>query len=522
MKKYNRYISAFLLLFALESCSDVLETFPKDELITDQVMSTLDGLESSIWGIYERGRSPYESNDLSTYKIAGTDLVQAGSHLPDQQIVQSFNNYNFQLNPQNNGVRDIWDAYYVALNRANVILKNIETVAINVENPNEVSRRDKIKGIAYFFRAYFHLNLVQRWDNIVLVTDAPEVVEYDVELADKADVYAQIEEDLLAAIELLPETSDAEGNGSVSKGVARHLLSKAYLDREEWVKAAEMANAVINDPAYMLEELDVIFSELQQDNREIIFAWQFTSADINHPSRTVQQMIPLYDRVEGITRTFEYGGRPWARLYPSNYVVNLYEEGDKRLSEWYVTEYRFNDPDNLPEGVQLGDVATLANIGTADPRHITPTTTKYWETDALGRALGDAQGYKNVIEFRLAEAYIIAAEAVMRDPGAASKLTGKLAGMSAADIINVLRERAGVAPFTALNQELLLDEHARELAHEGHRWIMLKRLGLLVDRVYLHNNPGAAGNIQDYHVRWPLPQDFVQLTGVQQNPGYVN
>lgn len=524
MKKYNRYIAAFLILFAMGSCSDLIDIEPQDSLTEDLVFSTLDGLEGSVLGIYERGRNPYESNNVSTWKIAGTDLVEAGSNLADQPIVQAINNYNFQLNPQNEGVTQLWNSRYIGLNRANVILKNLDLVEIDENNPELTARRNKLKGIALYFRAYFHYDLVQRWDNIVLVTDAPDVVEYDVVQSPSAEVYAQVEEDLLEAIELLPETAQAAGNGSVSKGVARHLLSKVYLNMQEWAKAAAMAGAVINDPSYSLEPLDVIFSENNQENREIIFAWQFTKDDVNRPSRTVQQMIPLYDRINGVARTFDYGGRPWARLYPSGYLMNLYAPNDKRLEAWYVTEYRFNDPDNLPEGVEIGDVVTQEHVLAqgGDLRHITPTTKKYWETDALGRVLGDAQGFKNVIEFRLAEAYLIAAEAVMRDAAASSALTGEVAGMSAAGLVNVLRERAGVEPFTSLTQELLLDEHARELAHEGHRWNMLKRLGVLVPRVNEHNDPGAAGNIQPYHTAWPIPQNFVQLTGVQQNPGYAN
>ena len=42
---------------------------------------------------------------------------------------------------------------------------------------------------------------------------------------------------------------------------------------------------------------------------------------------------------------------------------------------------------------------------------------------------------------------------------------------------------------------------------------------LLVDRVKLYN-PTAGVNIQPYHVRWPIPRSFVQLTGFPQNEGY--
>ncbi|MBT8184016.1 MAG: RagB/SusD family nutrient uptake outer membrane protein, partial [Eudoraea sp.] len=69
--------------------------------------------------------------------------------------------------------------------------------------------------------------------------------------------------------------------------------------------------------------------------------------------------------------------------------------------------------------------------------------------------------------------------------------------------------------------DFLLDERARELTGEGHRWWDLARTGKLVERTRLHN-PGAAPNIQDYHTVRPIPQNQIDRTlgGYPQNPGY--
>lgn len=109
------------------------------------------------------------------------------------------------------------------------------------------------------------------------------------------------------------------------------------------------------------------------------------------------------------------------------------------------------------------------------------------------------------------EAYIIAAEAYMR-------MGDNATGVS---YLNVLRDRAGVRDFAAgeLNQDLILDEQARELGHEGVRWEMLKRLGILYNRVQTYS-PTVGANMQPFHVRWPIPKAFVDLTKVPQNQGY--
>ncbi|NNG10062.1 MAG: RagB/SusD family nutrient uptake outer membrane protein, partial [Arenibacter sp.] len=69
--------------------------------------------------------------------------------------------------------------------------------------------------------------------------------------------------------------------------------------------------------------------------------------------------------------------------------------------------------------------------------------------------------------------------------------------------------------------DFLLDERARELAGEGHRWWDLARTGKLVERTRLYN-PVAAPNIQDYHIVRPIPQDQIDRTlgGYPQNDGY--
>ena len=71
--------------------------------------------------------------------------------------------------------------------------------------------------------------------------------------------------------------------------------------------------------------------------------------------------------------------------------------------------------------------------------------------------------------------------------------------------------------------DFVLDERARELFGEGHRWEDLTRTGTLVERVQAHN-PDGGNNIQDFHVLRPIPLTQIDRTqgGYAQNPGYAN
>lgn len=520
MKNIKIYLLTGLIALVFASCGDaIVDLKPRDQFTTDVALSTLDGLEGAIYGVYERGRNILESNDVSCYLQCQTDLVKAGTNLNDQAPFRAIFEMDYQYNGSLSQLASVFDSYYIGINRANLIINGVDNLVLKSDTEATRARRDKVLGEAYFFRAYYYYQLAVRWENIVLNLSATTDPSATIQLVGNDEVFPVIISDLEKAISLLLDASLVNSNGRASKGVARHLLAKVYLYRGEWAKAAELAEQVINDPAYSLEpDLRGIFAIDNQNNKEIIFSWQFSFNDKTHPQRFTHQWYPLYDRVEGVARTFTQGGRAWSRIVPSDYYFSLFEESDKRLDAWHMRYWYYDDQagiDGRTDGivVQIGDRVTPENVGGAagfEMNAVIPTTDKFREdSDILGKQLGDAEGFRNIPVFRISEAYLIAAEAYWR-AGNESKGLG---------FINEIRKRAGVADFSSLSQDIILDEQARELGHEGHRWEMLKRMGVLVERVKA-NNPNAGPNIQAYHTKFPLPRTFVDLTGVPQNEGY--
>lgn len=80
---------------------------------------------------------------------------------------------------------------------------------------------------------------------------------------------------------------------------------------------------------------------------------------------------------------------------------------------------------------------------------------------------------------------------------------------------------AGFDPFV----DFMLEERGRELFGELNRWEDLARTGTLIARVKLYNPDGAA-NIKDYHKLRPIPNTFIDrllpkpAVADVQNPGY--
>ncbi|MEL7163812.1 MAG: RagB/SusD family nutrient uptake outer membrane protein, partial [Bacteroidota bacterium] len=146
-----------------------------------------------------------------------------------------------------------------------------------------------------------------------------------------------------------------------------------------------------------------------------------------------------------------------------------------------------------------------------------PTMSKWLDPTRPNRQ--HTQGQRDFVLMRLGDAYLIRAEARLQQ--------GDTDG--AAEDINVIRERAArdgeeasmVISAGDVDLDFLLDERARELVGEGHRWFDLTRTGTLVERVRAHN-PEGGPNIQDFHVVRPIPQDQLDRTagGYPQNTGY--
>lgn len=167
-----------------------------------------------------------------------------------------------------------------------------------------------------------------------------------------------------------------------------------------------------------------------------------------------------------------------------------------------------------------------------------PHMWKFWQP---GIPYGDAFGTFNEGVFRAAEAYLIAAEAIVKGAKGA-KLGGaevyynrvldralgtkKAADPKAAKFPEDRKSLEAVsyrATAANISIDLILDERARELLGEYDRWFDLKRTGKLIERVKKYNPWAAKSNtIKDIHYLRPIPQAEIDLSfpKMTQNPGY--
>ena len=116
----------------------------------------------------------------------------------------------------------------------------------------------------------------------------------------------------------------------------------------------------------------------------------------------------------------------------------------------------------------------------------------------------------NIMIMRMAEVYLIAAEATLHTTGD---------GAAAAQYLNQLRKRAcrNIADFnsstgmqlTTASMNDVFDEYARELCGEYNRWALLKRNKAFETRLQTYNRTAAVNFVPAKHYNRPIPFNFL-------------
>ena len=346
----------------------------------------------------------------------------------------------------NGSVLGTWQTSYDGINRANNILEAIPNVSGMDATAAAVAR-----GEALFIRALHYSILNRYFGGVPLVLTPTRGVNDDsfVSRATTAEVWTRVEQDLEEARGLLPT---GRVNGRATQAAADALLARVYLESGKYTQARDKATTVINNTAYRLNT-NYRDNFTVKNSPESIFELQYTVNDNN------SQAFWYFPQALG----GRLGYAPSANLY------NAYPAGDRRRD------------------------ASIALQGTQRYGN------KYFRI---------ANGDDNVIVLRLAEMYLIRAEANTRLNAPAATVRADL---------DVLRVRAGLLPLgpeidtqSELFDAILL-ERRLEYAMEGHRFFDLRRLG----------RAEAVLQLAAAKLLWPIPQAERDVNAnLVQNPGY--
>jgi starch-binding outer membrane protein, SusD/RagB family len=544
MKSIIYIIGVFGFLLLNGSCQSILEETPVSLATADGYYATPKGIEDGLKAVYTNLRNLANEDFMFVTEI-GTDIFTNGfggvTNAPE------INDYSPNLLGINGKITSVWNNFYIGINQANTIISRVNGV-----NGLTDAQKARISGEARFLRALYYFHLVEQYGNVHFSLEETIGVETTANKTPVATIYQEgIIPDLQYAIDNLPPTTGDYGR--VTKPAAQAFMARVQLTRGNWADAEKHAADVINQYNFRLvKPYGALWDIDKQVNSEVIWAVQFTTNPVTNGNgnRTHQLFVFAYQNNPTLDRNIR-DGVSHNRLMTTNYLLNLFDPARDARYEgsfqtvWYATKPgRINGHDvavgdtaihivlhPVPDAVQRSLPYWLIDynntwVGQATDLEIGGRLRRQWPTlrKHLDPARPDAQtlfGTRDLVMIRLGEMYLIAAEAAWKQ--------GK-SGI-AADHINVLRTRAAKSGKEAemlvtsedINLDFILDERARELMGEMHRWYDLKRTGTLLERVRRYNKD-AAPNIKEMHLVRPIPQtqiDRVSNPGeFTQNPGY--
>mgnify|MGYP001179532479 CR=1 FL=1 len=349
----NKILLIFSVIVAFltscESNSDFLEENPKGQLFPDNFLnneSELQLMNNSLYFIWAHAMDrPYQSMEL---KYSSSDDILGTTYSRE---------YYSEVNAGTPSDLDSdiqlgWERAYNCINQANSIINNYHNADGNVDEET----LNAYAGQAYFIRAFTYFWLVRFFNNIPLVTTAFQPDD-NITCSKAADVYSLIISDLQFAEEWLPVTwseNYMKTGGAVTKGAAKSLLSKVYLQMagfpvnggtEYYEKARDKAKEVIDNASvygyglrdHFYQVWDPTWQAYNVTPDEPIL-WISHSSTVD-PDYTVRSPMPCRPR--------ELSG--WELMIAENGFYNRFPEGERKdftfVTDFYVqggVHYTYN------------------------------------------------------------------------------------------------------------------------------------------------------------------------------------
>jgi hypothetical protein len=425
---------------------------PDDSLTTSAVFSNDSLAQAAITGLYIKIMNSPKiilNGGMSLFPALSADELVRTSTAPN--IEDQFTNNAILSSNQSVNV-NLWKAAYTYIYQCNICIEGLK-------KSTGVSEALKIQllGEVQFVRALCYHYLENLYGDVPLALGTNADVNAMLPRAPVNQVYDQVVADLTAASDMLMADKP---NTTPTKYAAEALLSRVYLYRGNWNKAAEMAAAVINPGQFALvDDLDQVFTV---KSKEIIFQWAPVQDKMN--SAEGFMFVPV-------------SGRPAYMLTKD--LLGAFEFGDLRRTKW------------------------------VNPVTIGAITYNYPHKFKLFSSPAPPLEYNVVL--RLAELYLIRAEALV-----------KLGRVPEAVIdLNSIRIRAGLTVFsTTISADECLQKIEQErrielFAEWGHRWFDLKRTNRA------NSVLRVKGNWQVEDQLYPIPLSELEFApNLKQNPGY--
>src|SRR5690606_9260591 len=480
MKKSLKIITVMVLMLSF-ACDDYLEILPEGQISSENYFNTPADYEDALVGVYDLLSTTYLSNVLG--EIASDNTLCGGGNSTDVLEWQQIDDMIHTAD--NPALRNVFQWMYAGVSRANYI--------VEFQDKIDFEGKERILAENLFLRSYFYFELVKFFGDVPMYLNGRISIEESqtIDRTPKAEVYAQLQQDLASIIDDLPWQQSQPGR--VTKGAALALLGKIYLYDGKFQEATVVLDRVINEGPYdLVDDYSTIFLNSNENNIESVFEVQYSGAQEG-------ASFDCFPCVEGNVASGFMGVRwqggnfsPYAYGFSFNVPVqdlyDAYEEGDTRR-EPTVFDVNAFIADNPNVTIMEGNEHT----GYFNHKYL-----PYAESVIPDANINHSNNYRAI---RFSDVLLMAAEAYNR---------GSLGDGIAQGYLNRVRERAFgnqdhniFASGTALTQAIW-EERRLELAGEGHRFF---------DQVRTGQTSTIDGFNPEKHVLFPIPRIEIELAG---------
>lgn len=510
MKSMIKKTSLILIaIMIVSACSDdFLNEVPKSQVDLENFYSKPVDAEIGLTGGYAKIISKHVMQNLFWFTVSADDMTSSnhaasGIGSADHRDKTTSSLY---------GMLGTYTTPYAGIVNLNLLLQKVPEIP---DSKFEGTRKNEILGEAHFLRGYAYYILAMAFRDVPLQLEVPtssNPADNFMNSTPQAEILDQCLLDFQAAIDLMPDRignmsgHDVRGRGS--KWAALAFQAKIYMWRQEWTKAYDVCEQIINSGQFKITPRWIDIFAGENDNEEVIWQSQGQSRE-------------EYDFM-GVYRWYS-DNDPTAPTPP--FMV------EKKLSDKFEQPYK---DVRLEYSVRaIGRSSGTSNYGGRNVKHF------HVPSGEIIEGVSDESRDKNFPLMRLAEVTLMKAEAIIQSGytlGTADEVM---------TILNELRARAtdaefepreedsrydyeanlgceGIAPLSIdqVDLQALKDEKHRELCMEAVRWIDLLRWSGMEDNYASVMELVSATSVDRLYAAIPQQQIDANHGVLDQNPGY--
>jgi len=500
MKKIKTIVVTLFLMLSFSTC-EVIDLAPNDRIDLAKFYSTASDAESGLIGGYITTFNSPAVNFIFFNNRSSDDLTAPIDGRQSDALM-----FRPIMDRNNGDANGLWNDSYGALAALNLLISRVPSMDEGLFGrppAGQFNRKYEILGEAKFLRAYIYYNLTQFFGDVPLVTQFPtssDPAKNQVARTPKAQVMDTVMADLAYADKYLPwqhnnlatiaEDQVVQSKGRATKGAAKLLAARIFLQRKEWQKSIDKCKEIVGSGQFTLTR-----------------KWTTIFSSSNLASQNSSESILEIQTKRGPGEFNNNGGYSW-----------FHQDGAPRRGATI-------DAFNLFEGSNTNRKDVRKEFSMSQ---VVGTPTQIYALKyANSFPWWDAANPFNFIPMRLTECYLIMAEALNELSYPSSEALG---------YINTLRSRAadpnftngpvsGIAPYSLVTfdtqlkfRQAIREERRRELMFEGHRWFDLLRYDAMDGTTKAMD---AVGLTSPEKLLFPIPQGEIIVNSLLvQNPGY--